>query len=140
MQKIKRSYLDLGLSMTVDSDGWILESSLIKKGPYPKYKESEFKFDLKKIESLTEFQRKVYKSLLKVPAGKTVTYQELGEKAGYQKAGRAVGSAMASNKLVLFIPCHRVVQSTGGLGNYSGFGGAKTKQALLKFEKKGESI
>ncbi len=134
MQKVKRSYLGLGLSLTVDAEGWIYEASLIKKGPYPKYKQGEFHFDLKKIEDLTDFQRQIYKTLLKVPAGKTITYQKLGEKAGYQRAGRAVGSSMATNKLVLFIPCHRVVQASGGLGRYSGFGGSKTKAFLLDFE------
>lgn len=134
MQKVKRSYLGLGLSLTVDSEGWIKEAKLIKKGPYPNYKKDEFPFSLKKIENLTDFQRSVYKILTKVPAGKTITYQRLGEKAGYEKAGRAVGSAMANNKLVLFIPCHRVVQASGGLGRYSGFGGSKTKGFLLDFE------
>ncbi len=126
--------------MVVDPEGWIQEATLIKKGRYPNYIPGEFEFNVKKVEGLSPFQKKVYTKLVKVPAGKTISYKDLGVKAGYENAARAVGAAMAKNKVILFIPCHRVVQSSGGLGNYSGHGGVDTKQLLLNFEESGGSI
>jgi methylated-DNA-[protein]-cysteine S-methyltransferase len=81
----------------------------------------------------TPFQRKVYAALKKVPAGKTVTYGELAKRAGYPGAARAVGSALRKNRLPIVIPCHRVIPSTGGLGEYAA--GKKWKRWLLECEK-----
>lgn len=66
----------------------------------------------------TPFRRAVYRALLTVPAGETVSYGELAAMAGYPGAARAVGSAMAANPLALVVPCHRVVRSDGSLGHY----------------------
>ncbi len=109
----------------------------------------------------TLFERKVYAALMKVPAGKTVTYGELAKRAGFPGAARAVGSALKKNRLPLIIPCHRVVPAsvpipinfyeaeigavqttilgkngkvwTGGLGQYSA--GVLWKRALLEYER-----
>ena len=83
----------------------------------------------------TEFQKSVYKNLLKIPYGKTVTYGELAKMINKPKAFRAAGSANAKNKIPVIIPCHRVVASNG-LGGYSGGEGLKTKIWLLEHEKK----
>ena len=83
----------------------------------------------------TEFQKSVYKNLLKIPYGKTVTYGELAKMINKPKAFRATGSANAKNKIPVIIPCHRVVASNG-LGGYSGGEGLKTKIWLLEHEKK----
>jgi O-6-methylguanine DNA methyltransferase len=76
----------------------------------------------------------VWKALLEIPAGKTLTYKELAKKIGNPKAVRAVANAVGANPLAPFIPCHRVVRSDGSLGGYSGKGGTKTKRALLQKE------
>ena len=81
----------------------------------------------------TAFQQKVWKELLKIPCGKTVTYQYVAEKIGKPKAVRAVGSAVGKNPLSVFVPCHRVVHTSGGKVNY-GWGPA-VKLKLLAFEK-----
>jgi O-6-methylguanine DNA methyltransferase len=81
----------------------------------------------------TPFQLKVYATLRKVPVGKTVTYGELARLAGYPGAARAVGTAMKKNRLPIVIPCHRVLPSAGGLGEYSA--GKKWKRYLLVLEK-----
>ena len=125
---------DLGFELHLGENGYVQASQLVKKAGLDKFKASNFKFDLNKVEGLTDFQKKIYKELIKVPAGKTVSYLELGRRAGYKNASRAVGTAMSKNKLVLFIPCHRVVRSNGSLGNFSGCGGSATKQRLLEFE------
>ena len=76
----------------------------------------------------------VYRQLMKVPAGKVVTYRALAKKAGSPGAGRAVGQAMAANPLAPIIPCHRVVRSDGSLGGYSAEGGLALKRLLLERE------
>lgn len=66
------------------------------------------------------FQKSVLSALLAVGSGSTCTYGELAARAGRPGAARAAGQAMARNRTPLLIPCHRVVPSTGGIGNYSG--------------------
>jgi O-6-methylguanine DNA methyltransferase len=79
----------------------------------------------------TEFQKKVWKALKKIPRGQTRTYGEIAAAIGHPKAVRAVGSACGANPLPVFIPCHRVV-AAGGLG---GFGrGLPWKVLLLELE------
>lgn len=82
----------------------------------------------------TDFQRQVYKAMMKIKPGQVLTYKQLAEKIGKPKAFRAVAQACARNKLPILIPCHRVVRSDGGLGGYSGTGGLTTKKYLLNLE------
>lgn len=81
-----------------------------------------------------DFYKKVWQELEKVEYGKTISYAQLAQKAGNKKAARAVGSAMRKNPFVIVIPCHRVLPSSGKLGNYSA-GGSANKDWLLTFEK-----
>ena len=67
-----------------------------------------------------------------VPYGETVTYGGLAELAGFPKAARAAGTACSTNPLAMFIPCHRVVPASGGIGRYGG--GESMKRALLELE------
>ena len=81
----------------------------------------------------TPFEKKVWSELIKIPYGQTRSYKEIAEAIGHRKAFRAVGNANGCNVLPLIIPCHRVIESNGGLG---GFGhGLKVKKQLLDFEK-----
>ena len=82
----------------------------------------------------TPFQQKVWTELLRIPKGKTITYKELAERVGKPRAVRAVANAVGANKLLVTIPCHRVVRSDGSLGGYSGKGGEKQKRILLQKE------
>lgn len=82
----------------------------------------------------TPFQKKVWLALTNIPKGTTVTYKELAKRVGKPRAIRAVANAVGANKLLVKIPCHRVIRSDGSLGGYSGPGGIKTKRALLKKE------
>lgn len=134
MKTVKRSFLNLAIEVVLDEEGYVQKSRLIKNKNYPVFHAEDFRFDLKKIADLTPFRRKVYQALLKVPPGQTVTYKDLAQKVGNPKASRAVGSAMAKNEAVYFIPCHRVVKSCGSLGAYSGLGGVKTKKNILDYE------
>ena len=80
----------------------------------------------------TEFQKKVWAELLKIPYGNTKSYQEIAEAIGKPNAQRAVGSACNKNPILLIIPCHRVVSKTGKLTGFAC--GVDRKEQLLKLE------
>ena len=89
------------------------------------------------LSALTPFRQRVLRALLEVGFGERVSYQQLAALAGAPRAARAVGGAMAGNPLPLLVPCHRVIQSSGALGSYSGHGGVDTKRLLLEYEAQG---
>jgi AraC family transcriptional regulator of adaptative response/methylated-DNA-[protein]-cysteine methyltransferase len=80
----------------------------------------------------TDFQIKVWETLLKVPAGGLTTYASLAKKAGSENAYRAVGTAIGSNPVAFLIPCHRVIKSTGEVGQYHW--GSNRKNAIIGWE------
>jgi methylated-DNA-[protein]-cysteine S-methyltransferase len=82
----------------------------------------------------TAFFAEVYRRCRQIAPGNTRSYQELAALAGRPRAARAVGQAMAQNRVPLVIPCHRVLSAGGGLGGYSGPGGVDTKLWLLRHE------
>jgi AraC family transcriptional regulator of adaptative response/methylated-DNA-[protein]-cysteine methyltransferase len=80
----------------------------------------------------TDFQLKVWETLLTVPTGALTTYASLAKKAGYEGASRAVGTSVGSNPVAFLIPCHRVIRSTGEIGQYHW--GAERKGAIIGWE------
>lgn len=80
----------------------------------------------------TNFQLKVWESLLKIPMGKLSTYGQIAKQIDQPKASRAVGSAIGSNPVAFLIPCHRVIQSSGAIGGY--MWGSTRKTALIGWE------
>jgi methylated-DNA-[protein]-cysteine S-methyltransferase len=83
--------------------------------------------------SLTgRFRRRVLQATAQIPYGTTSTYRQVAADAGSPRAVRAAGSALASNPLTILVPCHRVLRSDGGLGQYRG--GAAVKAQLLHLE------
>jgi methylated-DNA-[protein]-cysteine S-methyltransferase len=80
----------------------------------------------------TDFQKKVWHTLLEIPFGKTMSYHELAIKLGDVKAIRAVASANGKNPLWVAVPCHRVIGSDGSLTGYAG--GLWRKKWLLEHE------
>ncbi|NHN26956.1 methylated-DNA--[protein]-cysteine S-methyltransferase [Flavobacterium jejuense] len=93
-------------------------------------KRKQFNFELNT--KGTDFQQKVWKALLEIPYGKTVSYLELSKTLGDVKAIRAVASANGKNPLWIVIPCHRVIGSDGSLTGYAG--GLWRKKWLLDHE------
>lgn len=81
----------------------------------------------------TEFQKKVWNELLKIPYGNTKSYKEIAESIGSAKYSRAVGNANNKNPVALIVPCHRVIGSNGKLVGYRG--GLNIKEKLLEIEK-----
>ncbi len=80
----------------------------------------------------TDFQLKVWESLLKIPMGKLTTYGILAKQIEQPNASRAVGTAIGSNPVAFLIPCHRVIQSTGTFGGY--MWGPARKAAIIGWE------
>lgn len=81
----------------------------------------------------TDFQNKVWRTLLDIPYGKTMEYGELAEFLGDKKASSAVGQAAGQNPIWIIIPCHRLMGHDGGLTSYGG--GLEMKMRLLDLEK-----
>lgn len=80
----------------------------------------------------TEFQRKVWAALCRIPYGETRTYKEIAQAVGNPKATRAVGMANNKNPMMIVVPCHRVIGADGTLVGYGG--GLDMKKALLELE------
>jgi methylated-DNA-[protein]-cysteine S-methyltransferase len=91
-------------------------------------------FDVPVDWSLVEpgFRSRALHAIARIPYGKTKTYTEIAKAAGNARAFRAAGTACGYNRIPLIVPCHRVVQSGGGIGNYGG--GPEMKRALLDLE------
>eukprot|EP01134_Creolimax_fragrantissima_P002625 CFRG2625T1 len=80
----------------------------------------------------TQFQNSVWRALLDIPKGKTRSYGDIAVEVGRPKAYRAVGTAVGDNPISLIVPCHRVIQKSGKLGNYGW--GLHLKRQLLDIE------
>ena len=89
-------------------------------------------FDVPLLFVGTDFQKKVWDELLKIPFGKTVSYGELAAKIGKPRAVRAVANANGANAMSIFAPCHRVIGSDSSLTGYGG--GLEAKKYLLELE------
>ncbi|MCD8180046.1 MAG: methylated-DNA--[protein]-cysteine S-methyltransferase [Firmicutes bacterium] len=92
-------------------------------------------FDLPLSVSGTEFQKAVWRELQKIPYGETRSYGDIAKSMGNPKARRAVGTANNRNKIMIIIPCHRVIGANGHLTGYAG--GLDMKKRLLDIEKAG---
>jgi len=87
----------------------------------------------------TSFQRAVWNRLTKLGYGETVSYGQIARRIGRADAARAVGNAVAANRILIIVPCHRVLPAAGGVGNYALRGtdareGSRIKRALLDLE------
>ena len=82
----------------------------------------------------TDFRKKCWEALRAIPYGETISYKELANKIGNPKACRAVGGANHHNPIVVMVPCHRVIGSSGALTGFGG--GLDKKRFLLELEKK----
>lgn len=90
-------------------------------------------FDLPLNFSGTPFQKDVWNALLSVPWGATVSYKEIAKRSGHPTAFRAVGSAVGKNKMMILVPCHRIIAHDGSIGGF--FGGVPLKRKILALEK-----
>jgi methylated-DNA-[protein]-cysteine S-methyltransferase len=89
-------------------------------------------FDLSLTPNGTPFQQRVWRALLEVPYGATISYAQLAARIGQPTASRAVGLANGRNPLPIVIPCHRVIGADGKLTGYGG--GLPIKERLIALE------
>lgn len=108
----------------------VLQEAVSQLNDYFDGKRTNFTFKLNP--SGAEFQQKVWRGLLEIPFGKTLSYLELSKKIGDVKAIRAVASANGKNPLWIVVPCHRVIGTDGSLTGYAG--GLWRKKWLLEHE------
>jgi methylated-DNA-[protein]-cysteine S-methyltransferase len=115
----------------VEGDDEILEKTRTQLDEYLQGRRREF--DIPVLMVGTDFQKRVWNALMKVPYGTTSTYLKLAKDVGNEKAVRAVGNANAANPISIIIPCHRIIGSDGGLVGYGG--GLSIKKRLLELER-----
>ncbi|MFL0252199.1 methylated-DNA--[protein]-cysteine S-methyltransferase [Clostridium neuense] len=126
----------LGLDFVAEKDKEASESELLSetlKELHEYFKGKRKEFNLNLFLDGTDFQKKVWRELMKIPYGKVVTYGEVAKSIGNEKASRAVGNANNKNKIAIIIPCHRVIGVSGKLVGYAG--GLWRKEWLLQHEK-----
>lgn len=115
---------------------YVTENELTKKcakeiEEYFEGKRKEFDIEIE-IEG-TEFQKAVWNELLKIPYGTVTTYKEIAKNIGNESAVRAVGNIIGKNPILILVPCHRVIGSSGKMTGY--VAGIERKEALLELEK-----
>jgi len=115
--------------------GWV--ESAGKTAPYASQLEEYFSgrrrcFDLPLDLRGTDFQKRCWRELLKIPYGQTRSYADIARAIGNPSAVRAVGLANGQNPIAIVVPCHRVIGSDGSLTGYGG--GLETKRKLLELE------
>ena len=110
----------------------LLENCIAQLNEYFAGKRRNFSLPLHLVG--TDFQQKVWKTLMTIPYGTTICYKEEAQRAGNEKAIRAVAQANGANHIPIIIPCHRVINANGTLGGYSS--GIDKKQFLLDLEQK----
>jgi len=90
-------------------------------------------FDFRLAPKGSEFQKRVWSELVRIPFGETISYGELARRIGNPAASRAVGRANATNPIAVIVPCHRVIGTNGKLTGYAG--GIELKDKLLAWER-----
>lgn len=115
----------------LEKDNTILKKTRKQIGEYLLGKRKEFNIPI--LMTGSEFQKQVWQELINVKYGETASYLDLAKRINNKKAVRAVASANGANSLGLIVPCHRIIESNGGLGGYGG--GLAVKKRLLKLEK-----
>ncbi|WP_432403154.1 methylated-DNA--[protein]-cysteine S-methyltransferase [Wukongibacter sp. M2B1] len=123
------------------SDRWILKDDffidVIKE--IEEFLEGKRKtFDVKLNPKGTDYQKKVWNELSKIPYGEVSTYKQIAANIGNEKASRAVGMANSKNPIPLIIPCHRVVGSKGKLTGFAH--GLVIKERLIKLEERNRDL
>jgi O-6-methylguanine DNA methyltransferase len=111
----------------------LLEQAVEQLGEYFQGARHSFSLPLN-LSGLTPFQTRVLIACAAIPWGETRTYAQLAESIASPGASRALGSALARNPLLLFIPCHRVIASDGALRGFAAPDGIRTKASLLRHE------
>lgn len=127
------SILDDSLGLLTDTIPPELRQAHQQLGEY--FRGARNTFDLQLNPQGTDFQKRVWEELLKIPFGRTISYLELARRLGDEKSIRAAAAANGKNPIWLIVPCHRVIGSDGSLTGYAG--GLWRKKWLIEYEKGG---
>ena len=131
--RLKKAAAELGGTFKIDAaDAGDLHLLKLDEELKEYFKGHRRQFTIPVVLSGTDFQKKVWETLTRIPYGKTWSYSRQAAEVANPKAVRAVGSANGKNRIVIVIPCHRVITKDNGLGGYSG--GLWRKKYLLKRE------
>ena len=114
----------------VETDTALIREAYKQLEEYLNLKRKAFDLPLKLIG--TDFQIKVYSEINKIPYGSVATYKDIASKTGNCSAARAVGQACGRNPIPVFVPCHRVIASSGEINGYCA--GTEIKRKLLQIE------
>jgi methylated-DNA-[protein]-cysteine S-methyltransferase len=117
---------------SVEHDDEVLEKTRRQLDEY--FKGLRREFDIPLLMVGTDFQKRVWNVLMKVPYGHTSTYLKVAKDIGNERGVRAVGNANAANPISIIVPCHRIIGSDGELVGYGG--GLSVKRRLLELERK----
>jgi len=123
---------ETGLAPTAALETALLRSCVTQLQEY--FAGTRKHFDFPMAQTGTDFQQRVWKNLVTIPFGKTISYNQMAVQLGDAKCIRAAGTANGKNKLSIVVPCHRVIGSNGSLTGYAG--GLPRKQWLLEHEAK----
>lgn len=131
----KRDEIDQRITSTLNSHftkgtNAIIAQTIEQLNDYFQGDRTTFDVPLEMVGS--DFQKRVWNALMKIPYGKTNTYLELTRKIGDAKAIRAVANANGANAISILVPCHRIIGSDGSLTGYAG--GLNVKEKLLNLE------
>ena len=135
---LRSSYLDSELApkpaqeWICDPNQLVLAKAILQLNQYFQEKRNQFTVPLQ-IRG-TEFQQKVYHLVQEVPVGSTISYAKLAAKLRMPRAARSIGAAIGKNPLLIFIPDHRVVNSSGSVGGFAGKW--NRKPGLLELERR----
>ena len=121
---------DLVRAKDEDKDRALLDTAAREIGEYLRGDREVFDFPIEL--NGTPFQKQVWKEMLMIPYGETISYQQLARLVGSPKAARAVGGAVAANRIGICVPCHRICPSTGETGEFAW--GAHIKKRLIELE------
>ena len=124
-----------GVNFVEEKDASFLENDLTKKCVLElmEYlKKERFEFDVPFRLKVNKFQEKVYQEVLKIPYGRTQSYEGIAKNIGSIASARAVGCAISKNPLLFLVPCHRIISDNGSLVGYKA--GLDLKRQLLVFE------
>lgn len=134
---LENLYFPLGKTRVEPEKEWIHSKEKFMKALFQleAYFNGELtRFDLELNVSGTDFQKKVWQELVKIPYGETISYSELAKRIGNPNASRAVGMANGKNPISIIVPCHRVIGKNGSLTGFGG--GLEAKKNLLELEKR----
>jgi len=116
----------------IEQDDKVLQKTRKQIDEYLAGERKEFEIPILMVE--TEFQKQVWQELMNVKYGETASYLDLAKRINNEKAVRVVASANGANSIGLIIPCHRIIETNGGLGGYGG--GLPVKKDCSKLKQK----